>query len=191
MKKAGAMIRASEVRRYSSTIYFCLFQVDLSARKGDLTKQFKKWLASHENRSRLRRCRKESRGATGRSFDRLKELAAWRLYRENKNSWTEANKFATQHRKTFKNWPEVYATCKRVKGSWPYKPGDLRPFHNAKNIRSTLANKADLFSCDDDYRHTKMKVIERLSESYYREFRKPSPGMAALHARLTALSRKR
>lgn len=189
-KKARGVIRAVRVRRSWNSIYFCLFQVDLSARKRDLTSQFRKWLALPENRRRLRRYRKESRGTTGRPFDSLKELAAWRLYRENKNNWEEANKFANDHRKTFKNWSEVYATCKRVNGKWPYKPGDLRPFHNAKNIPSVPANQANLFSCDDDYRHAKMRVIERLLESYYSEFRKPSPAMVARLARLTELAQK-
>jgi hypothetical protein len=117
-------------------------------------------------------------------------LAAWRLYRGNRNNCEAANKFASAHRKSFKNWPEIYATCKKVSGKLPYKPGDPRPFHNSKKLPSIPTNQADLFSCDDDYRHAKMRVIGRLSESYYRESRKQSPAMAKFRAALEKLSRR-
>jgi hypothetical protein len=190
-KRPGAAIHALRVRRRSNSVYFCLFQVDLSARKSDLTKQFKKWLALPENRHRLRRYRKESRGTTGGPFDRLRDLAAWRLYREHGNRIDDANEFAKAHRKAFKNWPEVNSAWKRVNGKSPYSPGDPRPFHNAKSVPPVSANQADLFSSDEDYRHAKMRVTERLSKSNYREFRKPSPWMAEVFAELIELDHKR
>lgn len=81
-----------------------------------------------------------------------------------------------------------------MSGQWPYKPGDPRPFHNAKaakNLPPVPANQADLFSCDEDYRHAKMRVMERLSGSYPREFKKPSPAMARVFAAFNELSKKR
>jgi hypothetical protein len=118
-------------------------------------------------------------------------LAAWRLYREHGNRIDDANEFAKAHRKAFKNWPEVNSAWKRVNGKSPYSPGDPRPFHNAKSVPPVSANQADLFSSDEDYRHAKMRVTERLSKSNYREFRKPSPWMAEVFAELIELDHKR
>lgn len=189
--KTGKILRAQKVRRHWNSIYYCLFEVDLSAGQGALTKQFKKWLASPENRKRLRRYVKEKRGATGQSLDRLKDLAAWRLYRENGNNCEQANLFANQNRKKFKDWPEIFRTCKKKNGKWPYKPGDFRPFHNAKTTGDDLLNNAPLFSASDDYRHAKMRAMERLADSYPREFKKPSPAMEKVFQELRKLAQKR
>ncbi len=172
---ARSSLRALKVRRYLNTRYLCLFEVNLSARMGDLTGQFKKWLALLENCKRLNRYGNEKRGATGQPLDRLKDLAAWRLYRENKNKCEQANLFANQNRKKFKTWPEIYRTCKKKNGKWPYKPSEPRPFHAAQPTKDKHpVNQSDLFAHDEDYRHSKMRVMERLSDSFPREFKKPS-----------------
>jgi len=166
-------LSALKKRRYFNTYYHCLFEVDLSAAKGDLTGQFKKWLALPENRKLLNRYGKEKRGITAQPLDRLKDLAAWRLSRENGNDCEKANKLAALNRKKFKDRAEIYRTCKKKNGKLPYKPGEPRPFHNArvaKNQAWVPANQADLFSCDEDYRHAKMRVKARLSDSFPREF---------------------
>ena len=100
--KTDRLMRARKVRRYWNSIYFCLFEVDLSAGKGALTKQFKKWLASPENRKRLGRYGNEKRGATGQPLDRLKDLAAWRLYREKKTVGTKPTNLQSHAEKTSK-----------------------------------------------------------------------------------------
>ncbi len=187
-------LRSVKVRRSFNTHYHCLFEVDLSAGKGDLTKQFKIWLALAENRKRLNRCGYEKRGATGKSLDRLKDLAAWRLYRENENNCGSANQFASRNRKKFKDWPEIFKTCKKQNRKWPYRPGDPRPFHNAKrarNLRSVPTNESDLFSCDEDYRHAKGKVVTHLSDSYPREFKKPSLAKKNIIQELRKIASKR
>ncbi len=162
-------LRPAKIVQWHVSSHWCLFEVDLSARKGDLTKQFDKWLASSENKKRLvRHCLNKS-GKTGEWKDRLKDLAAWRLYRENQNSCDKANKFANDNRKRFKTWQDIHATCKKMNGKWPYKPNDPKPFYNAKALKSensppTLHNQADLFSHDEDYRHAKSNALKLLSD---------------------------
>jgi hypothetical protein len=161
--------------------YWCLFEVDLSANKGDLVRQFKKWLAFPMNRERVGQPGKGERGKTGVWKDRLKDLAAWRLYRENGNDWERANTFASNNRKKFVKRAEIVATCKKTNGQLPYKVGELRPFHNARVTADNLRNDAPLFSCDDDYRHAKGRVLEYLNEWMPgSEFRKPSPFLKAM-----------
>ncbi len=192
-KPGNPPLCARKIRRHWNAVYFCLFEVDMSARKGDLTKKFNQWLALPVNRKRLKKYGKEKRGITGQALGRLKDLAAWRLYRENGNCCEGANQFAADNRKKFKNWPEVYAASKKVNGQWPYKAGDPRPFHHAKAAKdddAVPANQASLFSCDDDYRHAKMKVMERLSILHPREFKKPSPTMRAVFEKFNDLASK-
>jgi hypothetical protein len=192
-KAGNPPLCARKTRRHWNAVYFCLFEVDFSTRKGDLTKQFNKWLALPENRKRLKKYGKEKRGGTGQALDRLKDLAAWRLYRESRNRCEDANQFAADNRKKFKNWLEIYTTCKKVNGKWPYKQGDPRPFHHAKAAKYDApvpANQANLFSCDDDYRHAKMRVMERLSVLHPREFKKPSPTMSVVFEKFNSLAQK-
>jgi len=192
-KPGKRSLRALKNRRFWNSVWFCLLEVDFAARKGDLTGEFNKWLALPENRKRLKKYGMEKRGVTGQPLDRLKDLAAWRLYRENGNRWESANQFAADHRKFFKSWTEVHATCKKVNDAWPYEQGDPRPFHGARAAKDdTLVpvNQADLFSCDDDYRHGKMKVMARLSVLCPREFKKPSPTTMAVLEEFDRLAKK-
>lgn len=187
-------LRALKERRDFNAHYHCLFEVDLSASKGNLTRQFKRWLALPKNRKRLNRYGKEKRGIAGQPLDRLKDLAAWRLYRENENDFEQANKFATLNRKKFKDSVEIYRTCKKKSGKWQYKHGEPRPFHNAKaakNLHSVPTNQADLFSCDEDYRHAKIRAVSHLSDSYPREFKKPSLAKKNIIQELRKIASKR
>ncbi len=159
---------------WRASTYWCLFEVDLSARKGDLTKQFEKWLALPKIKKLLNQYKIEKRGSSDKWKDRLKDLAAWRLYRENENSCDKANNFANANRKKFETWPEIYETCKKVNGKWPYKPNDPRPFRDAKRVGDDALNSAPLFSCADDYRHAKGEVIRVLSDWIPDEFKQPS-----------------
>lgn len=174
--------RDSSHKCYLSS-HWCLFEVDLSARKGDLTRQFNKWLELPENKARLKLYNLEKRGTADKWKDRLKDLAAWRLYREHGHSCDKANQFASDHRKKFKNWPEIHRTCKKVKGKWPYKPDDPRPFRDAKQTGNDAANTAPPFSCDDDYRHAKSEAKKFLTNQIPSdEFKKMSPQMKVLLA---------
>lgn len=55
----------------------------------------------------MARYAKGKRGKTGDLLDRLKDLAAWRLYREDDNDWSAANDFANNNRKKFESWSEI------------------------------------------------------------------------------------
>lgn len=161
--KQSEPLRQRRAPRQSDAFHSFLFEVDLSAKKGDLVRGFKMWLSKRDIKKRLERYGKEKRGTTAEK-DRLKDLAAWRLYRELGNDWNEANKFANDHRQHFEKW------------SSPYQPGDCRPFHNAKSEDLDLANQAALFSCDADYRHAKGRALKCLADWIYTgEFKKPKP----------------
>ncbi len=161
---AGPPLRPRKVRRHWQALYWLFVEVDLSARKGALTKRFLRWLRRLENRKRLDRYAKGKRGKTGDLLNRLKDLAAWRLHREHDNNCNQANKFADDHRKRFEPG----------KARLPYHPGDPRPFHNARAPKTDLLvrlNQPDLFSCDDDYRHAKGRVLEALAGRHPAEFK--------------------
>jgi hypothetical protein len=167
-------LRSTKVVPSHGSSHWCLFEVNLSARKGDLTKQFDMWLAAPKIRAQLKQYNQEKRGNSDKWKDRLKDMAAWRLYRENGNDFEKANQFANQNRKKFETWPEIHATCKKVNGKWPYKPHDPRPFRDAKPIKGKspiAANEADLFS-DDDYRHAKGEAVKALTDWIPNEFKK-------------------
>lgn len=177
----GTPLRQRKMRRYFSfwkpALYWCLFEVDLSARKGDLVKQFAKWLRAPENRKRLARYAKGKRGTTGDLLDRLKDLAAWRLYREYGNSCEQANKFAGDHRKT--------KLVTVLKGKPPMKIG--RPFHNARALKNdplVPTNLAGLFSCDAEYRTAQGRVLKHLADCFPAEFKIKKPTLPPALKRL-------
>jgi len=194
ISKTGKPFRAKNIVQWHTSTHWCLFEVDLSANKTELAKHFKNWLASPENKKRLKRHCLNKRGKTGEWNDRLKDLAAWRLYRENVNSYDKANEFANRNRKKFKTWPEIYAACKKVNGKWPYKPNDPRPFRDAKLIKgksSTAANGANLFFYDYDYRHAKVEVIKFLSDWIPSEFKRPFPELMKAWEKLDKISSRK
>ena len=127
--------------------HWCLFEVDLSARKGDLTKQFDKWLESRDNHARLQLYEFEKRGTSDKWKDRLKDLAAWRLCREittGPKAWIWANEYACQHRK------------------------GNRPFHNSKaqklNGELVPANEARLFGDPSEASDASRNALDSLTE---------------------------
>jgi hypothetical protein len=183
----GKPLHARKVRRYGNAAYLCLFEVDLSASKGDLTKQFKKWLAVPENQKRLKRYAKKKRGRTGRSLDRLKDLAAWRLCREmpeKVKAWRHANEYADAHRKT---------KPVRVRKGEPPRPTPL-PFHNAKATTQRPASQAPLFSDASEASDAKRNALTYLAELFPRErwiprkYWKLSPPMQTAFEKLRQLA---
>ena len=151
---------------WRASTYWCLFEVDLSARKGDLTKQFEKWLALPKIKKLLNQYKQEKRGTSDKWKDRLKDLAAWRLCREittEPKAWIWANEYACQHRK------------------------DNRTFHNAKaqklNGKIIPANEARLFGDPSEASDALRNALSLLAEWVPSdEFKEPSPSMKALLA---------
>jgi hypothetical protein len=157
-KRVRALEPSAQVPLIPGPYSWCLFEIDFSASKGDLKKDFSNWLARHENRERFQRYQKNRRGKTGDSLDRLKDLAAWRLYRENDNDCGQANFIANKRRKT------KLITATR---------DEPLPFHNARAVDGQTVSEADLFACDEDYRHAKGRALEYLAECFPREFGRP------------------
>jgi hypothetical protein len=151
---------------WRASTYWCLFEVDLSARKGDLTDQFDKWLASPKIKKLLKRYKQEKRGTSDKWKDRLKDLAAWRLCREitkEPKAWIWANEYACKHRK------------------------DNRQFHNAKaqrpNGKIIPANQARLFGDPSEASDAVRNALDLLAEWIPSdEFKEPSPSMKSLLA---------
>jgi hypothetical protein len=197
-QRAGAIVnslRTGKVVRWKGMrgAYWSSFEVDLSASKGDLTEQFKKWLALPENKERLKQYKQEKRGTSDNWKDRLKDLAVWRLYRENENSCDKANKFAHDNRKRFATRLEIYAAGKTANGKRFYKFNDPRPFRDAKAIKGIhriAANEAELFSHDEDYRHAKCNALKLLIDWIPREFEKPFPEMRKAFDELEKIASK-
>jgi hypothetical protein len=199
-KQAKPMKLVAPVLPYHSSRYHVLFNLDFSQGETRLIKQFQEWLRLPENRERLSKYKKESRGNTGKPLDRLKDLAAWRLYRECNNDMGVANKFACDHRKYFENAAEIREKCKKddIK-KHNYKSGDARPFRDAKpkkekqaNRKPILipANEADLFGEDADARKAKANAWEFMTEIMPQEFASPGRGMLEVFVELEKCTSK-
>src|SRR5207248_2860278 len=59
-----------------------IFTLDFGKTKKRLLQEFDKWLQLPQNKARFDAHKQNPTGKTGASKDRLKDLAAWRLYRE-------------------------------------------------------------------------------------------------------------
>jgi hypothetical protein len=168
ISKVSKSFRAKKiVRQWHTSSYWCLFEVDLSARKGDLTKQFKKWLASLGNKKRLKRHCLNKRGKTGQWKDRLKDLAAWRLCREiiqQPKTWIYANEYACQHRKK----KLVVVMKSELAQEIP------KPFRDAKRTKNSPANQAPLFSDQSEASDAARNAWDLLADLIPSEFKKPS-----------------
>ncbi len=161
------------------SVFYALFDVDYSKGETQLVKEFKAWLRLSENLERLDTYEKPKTGTTGGPLDRLKNLAAWRLYRELDNDWDAANKFANDHRKHFKDWQEIREKCTPEQRK-QYKPGDPRPFRDAKQKEEKQAtgelvvippNQASLFGEDSDARKAQGSAWSFLTQIMPEEFR--------------------
>jgi hypothetical protein len=171
--------------------YGCLFEVDFSKSETSLVDEFRAWLKLPKCQKLLTVHSKPTIGKTGKPLDRLKDLAAWRLYRERDNDWNKADDFANGHRKKFLDWPDVREKSGlEQKNKHDYKPGKGRPFHNAQTQAGRPPNDADLFGTDSDALKAKAGVLKYLSEIMPREFRpKPSPWMQAAFDEIEDMAR--
>lgn len=92
-----------------------LFNLDFTEPKKRMLARFAAWLDLPENKHRLNSHRRDPRGTTGASKDRLKDLAVWRLY--DKLGFNGMLDFASKHRMHFTD-------------------GRPRPFHDARQEQS-------------------------------------------------------
>lgn len=142
------------LQRFQSHPYFyVVFLLDFSKAETQLVKEFQAWLRLPDNQARLEKFKKSKVGKTGEPLDRLKDLAASRLFRELNNDWNAANNFANGHRKREK-----------------FSGGGQRPFHNARRQAGQAATEADLFGGDADARKVKRRISRYLQEIMPLEF---------------------
>ena len=73
-----------------------LFTIDWSRTEAQFVSQFRSFLREHKERSQ--QYRRAGSGGTGGAKDRLKDLAAWRLYDHCEGDWEAANDFAEEYR---------------------------------------------------------------------------------------------
>ena len=179
-------------------VYYALFNVDYSKSGTQLGKEFLEWLKLPENQERLAKYKKPTTGTTGKPLDRLKDLAAWRLYRECGNDWENANKFADKHRKHF-TAPKIREWFKTKEERCDYDPGDPMPFRDAKPKKDKWAggrqtnipaNKADLFGEDADACKAQASAWKYMVEIMPQEFAPPGPHMLASFVEIGRLESK-
>jgi len=115
-----------------------LFTLDFSKGETRLKDEFVAWLKQPENQARITRWKRPS-DRTDVFKDRLKALAALRIYDGYRGDWSKAIQFADEHRKTF--------TIPTKAGGISYKSGDARPFHNPgrEQGKKTPPNEVPLF----------------------------------------------
>ena len=178
-------------------LYYALFNLDYSKSETELVSEFREWLRLSENKERLQHYRKSKTGTTGKPLDRLKDLAAWRLYRECGNDWNKANDFAKHNRKRF-TAQKICEWCKTKEERAKYSNGDPMPFRDAKSKMqqqangrtiSIPANTADLLGEDADAREAQRSAWKHLTETMLQEFAMPSSLMLAMFVELEKLEK--
>lgn len=130
--------------------YYALFHLNFSKSETELLRQFKEWLRLPENKQRFQ-THKRRKVDTGIPLDRLKDLAAWRLFRELGNDLQAANDFANQHRKR-RNQKEAL------------------PFRDAKRQGGNPPNAANLFGEESDAYEAQASASAYLAEIMPEEF---------------------
>lgn len=135
------------------SLFHTIFTLDFSKSPGRLCDEFREWLRLPENLERLKKYKKPNTGATGGAVDRLKDLAAWRLYRELGNNWSAANNFANTRRK------------------------NNRPFHDARQDQSknVQRSKADLGNEETYFLKAKKRALNYLAEFFPKEYGLSAP----------------
>ncbi len=160
------------------SVYHAVVDVDYSKSENQLVNEFREWLWLPENRERLAKYKVPTTGTTGKPLDRLKDLAAWRLYRECGNDWNKADEFARDNRKRFTSAEirEKYITKTQRK---IFQPGSPKPFYNARRQDGKPSNEADLFDEIADAYRAQAGAWKYLAEIMPQEFAPPGPHMLA------------
>jgi hypothetical protein len=129
-----------------------IFTVNFGKARKRLVQEFDRWLQLPENKARFDAHKQNPTGRTGAFKDRLKDLAAWRLYRE--LGCTAALAFAEENRK------------RDTRG----KP---RQFHDARKEQSKATmplSEAPLYSEESGFLRAKARALNYLAELIPSEF---------------------
>ena len=163
------------------SVYHAVFDLDFSKSETQLAKEFLEWLRLPDNQKWLATHKKPSTGTTGKTLDRLKDLAAWRLFREFGNDWNKANDFASQHRKPFTK-AEITRKFKRLSQRKNVKSGSNKPFRDAKRQAGSQPNESELFGEEADARKAQASAWHHMAEIMPKPFAPPGQHMLALLA---------
>jgi hypothetical protein len=120
LKEKAAKARAEQTGKkalpvlHESQITYALLLLDAGKTKKQRVDAFDAWLEQPEMKERLRQYRySPSGGKTGGPKDRLKHLAAWRLFEHCKGDWIKAFRFANKYRKkTDTNKPRPFHSAR-------------------------------------------------------------------------------
>jgi hypothetical protein len=145
-------------------VYQAIFALDFSKSEKQLVEEFRVWLRISDHAALLTKHKIPKTGKTGWPRDRLKDLAAWRLFRELNNDWQAANDFANKHRR------------------------QRKAFRDAKSTADTPANEADLFGEEADAYKAKASALKYLADLMPNEFGQPD--LAEAFAGLDKIARE-
>jgi hypothetical protein len=127
-----------------------LFTLNFTKTKKRLLQKFDEWLRLPENEQRFKQHQYNPVGKTGEFKDRLKDLAAWRLYEGCDRDWERANNLAQSNRL------------------------DHRPFHDPRRGQTEKAplNEAPLYSEESGFLKAVKRAKDYLAELIPWEFGK-------------------
>ena len=156
LKAMAAQARTEKTKKVFPTVNkqqwtHALFTLDFGKAKKRLMQEFEMWLDLPENKERLTAFKNRRIGRTGTFKDRLKDLAAWRLYQA--LGCDAALAFAEANRKKD-------------------KADRFRPFHDPRHgqSKSTPLNQAPLYSEESAFLKAKARALEYLAEVMPGEF---------------------
>ena len=145
--------------------------IDCRKAKKQLVDEFEAWLEQPEMKERLRQYRHSHTGKTGAPKDRLKDLAAWRLYQHCGNDWRKANEFASEHRRVFEKPETIVIGSGGNRKKVIFKEGDPKPFHDPRQGQSKQQiNEASLYSEESGFLKAKQRAKTYLKELMPWEF---------------------
>lgn len=171
------------------SFFQAIFALDFSESETRLVNRFREWLRLPENQERLAKYKRSTTGTTGKPLDRLKDLAAWRLYREHENNVSYANEFAAKHRKKFTR-EEILKRFKTKAERDKHPLGSNKPFRDAKGQCGNAATEAELFGEDADARKAQASAWKYMIEIMPEEFAPHSSHMLAMFVGIGKLKSK-
>ena len=155
--------------------------LDWSKGKKGLAREFAAWLDRRENREALAKFSGLRARKTGGHADRLKDLAAWRLFEHCGNDWNKANDFANEHRKVFEKPEARVIGSGRNRKKVTFKKGDPKPFHDPRQGQDKhRINEASLYSEESGFLKARQRAQAYLRERMPWEFFQGERGRRSL-----------
>lgn len=171
---AAAKKRAPALSMQGSFIH-AMFAVDGTKTRKQLVEQFKAWLALPDVKAWRAIYKNNQIGKTGAAQDRLKDIAAWRLY-----SWLRmagADTFAEKNRlRDRKGKPRAFHDARK-----PQRPEVVR--EGKKKSDEELRAEVPLYAEDSGWSDAASRVARYLAKLMPSEFEKPPDNLAGLSRR--------